>query len=151
MKLAQTLLKQNGITPKEEAENKDKSGNQSGGDGGSSAENKGGGNNDDGNNLPPGGDKNKQGAGAGGGEGSGGSGTDDTPLDEATIIKGLKAQGIDVNSFEELKTKTSAPKVELTTEQIAEQEQQRKNKIRSYALTTGQVTTTMLDSYARES
>lgn len=153
MTLTQKLLKENGIEPaktENQGGNGDQSGNQgsSSGSGGAGA----GGNNSD-PNLEG---KNK---GAGDGTNQGGKAGDqggnpppgDQLPDEATIIRGLKAQGIDVASLLELKAKTTPPPAEPSPEEKAKLDQQKKNNIRSHALQTGQVTTTELDAFARES
>ncbi len=73
----------------------------------------------------------------------------DTEPDEAALVQMLAKKGIKISSLKDLEK--PADEIPLTDDQKAAAEQKRQNAIRSFALSTGKVTTTLLDNYIRES
>lgn len=131
-------LARNGITSTDTSD-----GSSTNNDGGQNSGGNAGGNGDEGN---------EGGAGASGGAPSGSS-TPTTQIDDDTLIKTLKERGIEVNNFEEIRTKFTPPAAqpnEPTEEEKKAAEEKRKAEARAFALRNNLVTTNTLDDFARE-
>lgn len=100
------------------------------------------------------GDQGGASASGGAAAGSTSSTSTNTPaaIDDATLIATLKERGLNVNDFEELRTRfTPAAPAEPTAQEKQEAENRRKAEARAFALRNNIVTTNTLDDFARES